>query len=259
MTDAHFFEIENINVRFGGLHAVQDFSMTAEKGRIHALIGPNGAGKSTTLNCISRFYVPSQGQIRLEGQSLLKMPAWTIPGLGVGRTFQNIELCMQMSVLENVLVGMSPVIKNYLPFFPGRRRGVIEAEAVRDAEAILDSLGLLADRALPAESLDYGRQKLLDLARALAVKPRLLLLDEPAAGLRNQEITALNLLLKELAHERGIAIILIEHVMQLVMGVADRITVLNFGQKIAEGTPEEIRRDENVIEAYLGMGSHAAS
>jgi branched-chain amino acid transport system ATP-binding protein len=257
MTDAPFFEIDGIDVRFGGLHAVQNFSMTAERGQIHALIGPNGAGKSTTLNCISRFYVPTQGRIELEGQSILKKPAWAIPGLGIGRTFQNIELCMQMSVLENVLVGMTPVVPNYLPFFTGSRPRRLEADAVRDAEAILDSLSLLPDRDQPAKSLNYGHQKLLDLARALASKPRLLLLDEPAAGLRNQEIAALNTLLKELAHERGIAIILIEHVMQLVMGVADRITVLNFGQKIAEGTPEEIRRDEGVIEAYLGKGSHA--
>ena len=240
MTEA-FFRLQDVNVKFGGLHAVQDLSLSAEAGQIHALIGPNGAGKSTILNCVSRFYVPDSGSIEFEGRSLLDQPSWAIPGLGIGRTFQNIELCMQMTVLENVLVGMTPVIPSYSPFFPSRKRRRIEAQAVSDAETLLDGFGLLAERDNLASSLDYGRQKLLDLARALASKPRLLLLDEPAAGLRNQDIEAFKTLLRQMARERHITIILIEHVMQLVMGVADKITVLNFGRKIAEGAPAEIR------------------
>ncbi|MGN6099036.1 MAG: ABC transporter ATP-binding protein [Bosea sp. (in: a-proteobacteria)] len=245
---APFLNVEGLTIRFGGLTAVGGLDMAVAKGSIHALIGPNGAGKSTTFNCISRFYTPSEGRITYDGRDITRLPARGMAGLGIARSFQNLELFAELTVFENVLIGAHVHAgRTWRDALSARPRGVVE-----EVEHLIERTGLTAYAQTKARNLDFGHQKMVEIARALAIRPKLLLLDEPAAGLRNREIAALDTLLCELRDRDGLTILLVEHVMQLVMSISDRITVLSFGTKIAEGTAAEVRAHPAVIEAYLG-------
>ena len=245
--------IRDLAISFGGLKAVDGIDVTVEQGEVHALIGPNGAGKTTVLNCVSRFYDAARGSIRFGGQELLGLKPHRVARLGIARTFQNLELFPELSVLDNVLIGrdraMSAGILPAMLRLPSERR---EARRERDhALGLIDEVGLGGDADAIVADLPYGRQKLAELARALALDPRLLL-DEPAAGMNQTEARTLGDLLLRLRDRHGLTILLIEHNMSLVMRVSDRITVMEQGRFLAAGTPPEIERHEAVIAAYLG-------
>ena len=248
-------ELENATRRFGGITAVNSFSMSLPQGLITGLIGPNGAGKTTVFNMITGFYEPSDGQIRFEGRAITGMPPHRICKLGVARTFQNIRLFSGLSALENVMVGghlrqksswwMAPL---QLPMLKRE-----EKELREKAMTLLQSLGLEKVAHQPAGSLPYGRQRRLEIARALATHPSLLLLDEPAAGMNPQESSRLMDLIRTVREQFNLTILLIEHDMKVVMGVCSHIWVLEYGSCIAQGDPDSIQGNTRVIEAYLGQ------
>ena len=235
-------EVDQVTCRFGGIVALSDVSFELEEGTIGGLIGPNGAGKTTAFNVITRIYSPESGRVVFDGENLLRFPAHRILGRGIARTFQNLELFLELTVLENVLVGAHTTM----------RFGRSESAARARALSILDYLGLapIADR--QAAGVPFGTLKRVELARALVARPRLLLLDEPASGLNHEEVTELTALIRNLRREFKLTVLLVEHHMNLIMSVSERVHVLNFGRMIAEGTPAEVRANPAVIESYLG-------
>jgi branched-chain amino acid transport system ATP-binding protein len=251
---APLIDVREVSVRFGGIVALDRVSFTIAEGNLLGLIGPNGAGKTTLFNCFSRLYTPVSGDILFEGRSILSRPPHRIAEIGIGRTFQNLALFRTMSVLDNVRVGSHPLgrtdfMSNALKL-PWTSR---EEQSLADiAWELIEFLDLADVAHRRAADLPFGLQKRVELARALAARPKLLLLDEPAGGLNHTEIHGLGQLIKRIRDERNMTVLLVEHHMSMVMSICDKVVALDFGKKIAEGTPAQVQANDDVIRAYLG-------
>jgi len=252
-------EIQNLSVNFDGIQALQDISLEVEPGQLFALVGPNGAGKTTVFNCLSRICRQQRGEIRFKGQEISGLKPHQVPSIGIARTFQNIELFTGLTTLQNILLGRHlhtpSSLLGSLFFTPAARRA--EVETRRKAEEVIDLLELETVRHEKTGNLPYGIRKRIELGRALALEPELLLLDEPAAGMNAEETEELAWYIGEICRGQGIATLLVEHDMGLVMDLSDRVCVLNYGQVVTTGRPEEVQQHPDVIAAYLGA-EHAA-
>ncbi|NLZ76041.1 MAG: ABC transporter ATP-binding protein [Erysipelotrichia bacterium] len=248
-------EIKNIYKNFGGIKAINDFSLVANKGEIHGIIGPNGAGKTTIFNTITGIYNADKGEIFLDGKNITKLPQYQITRLGIARTFQNIRLFSGLTVEENILCAFDFMCQYNLVggLLPTKLRFKEEKRARELCRNYLEIFGMLEYLHEKPENLSYGNQRKIEIARALMCKPKILLLDEPAAGLTPTEVSELTELLKKISKKFGFAILLIEHRLDLVMSICEKIHVLNFGETIAVGTAEEVQNNPKVIEAYLGV------